>query len=80
MDEGWPFRTVILDLTIPGGQGGVEILKKLREIDPEIKAIVTSGYSHDAVLATYTQYGFIDTLAKPFSFDDVWKVLQKIRE
>jgi len=80
VDEGWPFRTVILDLTIPGGQGGVEILKKLREIDPEIKAIVTSGYSHDAVLATYTQYGFIDTLAKPFSFDDVWKVLQKIRE
>lgn len=74
--DGQPVRAVILDLTIPGGRGGVETLQKLRDINPEIKAIVTSGYSNDAILANYEQYGFIDALTKPFNLTEVQQVMQ----
>ncbi len=56
--SGQKFDAVILDLTIQGGMGGVEAFQKLREIDPEVKAIVTSGYSNDPVMNKYRDYGF----------------------
>lgn len=49
-----PFNAVIMDLTIPGGMGGREAIKRLLEIDPEIKAIVSSGYSNDPVISEYS--------------------------
>jgi PAS domain S-box-containing protein len=77
-DEGNPIKAVILDLTIPGGQGGVEILKTLREIDPDVKAVVTSGYSNDTILANYRQVGFLDYLAKPFNLSKLQEVMKNI--
>ncbi|MFC1886872.1 PAS domain S-box protein, partial [Thermodesulfobacteriota bacterium] len=53
-----PYDAVILDLTVPGGMGGKETIKKLMEINPEIKAIVSSGYSDDPVLSNFQEYGF----------------------
>ena len=61
-----PYDAVILDLTIPGGMGGKEAIKKLLEIDPEVKAIVSSGYSDDPVLANFQEYGFKGMMPKPF--------------
>ena len=58
MEEGQPFDGVILDLTIPGGMGGQETVQQLLLIDPEVKAIVSSGYANDPIMADYQAYGF----------------------
>ena len=62
-----PFDAVILDLTIPGGMGGQETLRLLRQVDPDIRAIVASGYSADHVLENYEEAGFAAALPKPFT-------------
>ncbi|MBI4950203.1 MAG: PAS domain S-box protein [Deltaproteobacteria bacterium] len=66
-ETGRPFDLVILDLTVPGGTGGREALKRLQEIDPGIRAIVSSGYSNDPIMADYGRYGLKGVIAKPFS-------------
>ena len=71
MKNGRSFDVVMMDLTIAGGMGGVETIKRLKRIDPLIKAIVCSGYSDDAVMANYGEYGFCDVLPKPFTKDEV---------
>ena len=60
------FDAVIMDLTIPGGMGGKEALENLREIDPDVKAIVSSGYSNDPVMSEFKKYGFNGFVAKPY--------------
>ena len=68
---GMPFSAVILDLTIPGGIGGVETIEKLHKIDPDVKAIVCSGYSNNPVMANYREYGFSGVLCKPFQMGEL---------
>ena len=63
LQAGDPFRAVIMDLTIPGGMGGAETLQILRELDPNVKGIVSSGYSNDPVMAEYGKYGFVGVVA-----------------
>ena len=78
MDSGKPFDTVILDLTIKGGAGGKEVIKQLIKIDPDIKAIVSSGYSSDPVMTNFRAYGFIGALPKPYAMKDLKDMLSKI--
>ncbi|MBI5536073.1 MAG: response regulator [Deltaproteobacteria bacterium] len=66
VSEGRPFQAVILDLTVPGGIGGLETMGQLREIDPEVCAIVSSGYSIDDVMGNIEKHGFRESLPKPF--------------
>jgi signal transduction histidine kinase/ligand-binding sensor domain-containing protein/CheY-like chemotaxis protein len=73
-----PFNAVVLDLTVPGGMGGRETLKHLLKIDPEVKAIVASGYSNDDVMANYSQYGFHASLNKPFVFEQLRDTLNSV--
>ncbi|MFZ0451339.1 MAG: ATP-binding protein, partial [Desulfatiglandaceae bacterium] len=73
-----PYDVVILDLTIPGGMGGTETIKKLLEIDPEVKAIVYSGYSDDPVLSNFQEYGFKGMMPKPFESQSLSKVLHEV--
>ena len=68
--KGNPFDFVILDLTVRNGMGGLECLEKLREIDPGVKAIVSSGYSNDPALLRYKDYGFIGVINKPYEIED----------
>ena len=56
----------ILDLTVPGGMGGIETKDALRQREPGLKVIVASGYSADQVLADYSRHGFDAALGKPF--------------
>jgi len=74
---GEPFDVVIMDLTVPGGMGGKEAIKKLLEIDPQVKALITSGYSNDAVISQYKQYGFCDVVTKPYNKQKLNQALSK---
>ena len=76
MQEGAPFSAVIMDLTVPGGMGGTEAVKLLLSIDPRAKAIVSSGYSNDPVMANYRDYGFVGVLRKPYKMHEMSTILQ----
>lgn len=76
--EGRPFDVVVLDLTIPGGMGGLEVIDHLRRINPEIKAIVSSGYADDPIMAEYKKYGFSGVVSKPYKIDELLEVLQHV--
>jgi PAS domain S-box-containing protein len=78
MAEGRKFSAVILDQTIPGGVGGAEALALLREVDPHLPAIATSGYTEADTMARYQDYGFAGVLKKPFRIQDLAKVLHEI--
>jgi two-component system cell cycle sensor histidine kinase/response regulator CckA len=67
-----------MDLTVPGGMGGRDAIEELRRIDPGVKAIVSSGYSSDPVLANYRAYGFRGMVAKPYKIDDFTRVLRDV--
>ncbi|MDC4226623.1 MAG: ATP-binding protein [Candidatus Manganitrophus sp.] len=73
-----PIDAVIMDLTVPGGMGGKEAILALREIDPEVKAIVSSGYSNDPLAAAFMKYGFSEFIAKPFKLENLGKVLKRV--
>ncbi|MCA9422586.1 MAG: response regulator, partial [Nitrospira sp.] len=76
--EHQEYSAVILDLTVPGGLGGKDTLEKLRQIDPEVRAIVASGYSNDPLLSRYTAFGFLGMVAKPFQLSELSEVLHRI--
>ncbi len=70
------FDVVILDLTIKGGMGGEECIKELKKIDPDVKAIVYSGYSESEVLKNYKKYGFKAVLKKPFTLNELKEAIK----
>jgi two-component system, cell cycle sensor histidine kinase and response regulator CckA len=71
MASGKAYDAVILDLTNSIGMGGVEAIKRLLQIDPDIKAIVTSGYCNDPVLIHFREYGFRGFITKPYMQKDL---------
>lgn len=80
MESGRPYDFVIMDLTVPGGMGGKETITILRELDPSVRAIVSSGYSIDPVMADYRSFGFCGVVAKPYAVEDLKEVIQSIME
>ena len=78
MQDGQPFDGVVLDLTIPGGMGGLETVKQLLEIDPDVKAIVSSGYANDPVMADFESYGFRGVVSKPYDIKKLGEALHKL--
>ena len=72
-----PFDIVITDLTVRGGMGGKMALSELIKVDPDVKVIVSSGYSSDA-LSNYKKYGFYDVIPKPYRLQELSKVLYSV--
>ena len=78
LEKGERFDAVILDLTLPGGMGGKEALKKLIEIDPTVNAIVSSGYATDATMSRYQDFGFRGVIAKPYEAAELGKIVHEV--
>ncbi|MTI81866.1 MAG: PAS domain S-box protein [Firmicutes bacterium] len=78
ISSGNTFDVVIMDLTIPGGMGGIETIKHLINIDPNVKAVVSSGYSTDPVMAEYKKYGFSAVVSKPYSIEELSKTMKEV--
>jgi CheY-like chemotaxis protein len=74
---GVPFDLVILDLSVPEGMGGKETIGLLKAFDPEVKAVVSTGFSNDPVVLDFASYGFSGKLTKPYKINDLKKVLEQ---
>ena len=76
--SGRSFDAVIMDLTIPGGMGGKEAVKKLLKNDAETLAVVSSGYSNDPIISNYKQYGFCGAITKPYRIEELSRVMGEV--
>jgi CheY-like chemotaxis protein len=74
------FDAVIMDLTVPGGMGGREAVGKLLKIDPNVKAVVSSGYFNDPIMANFKDHGFSGVVPKPYEVEELVEVLRKVIE
>ena len=77
-EAGVPFDIVILDLSVPEGMGGKEAMQNLREYDPAVKAIVSSGYGNDPAVTAFADYGFSAKLTKPYKITDLKATLEEL--
>lgn len=76
-EKGRPYTAVVVDLTIPGGMGGKETVQNLKTLDPQITALVSSGYSNDPVMADPESFGFKGVIAKPYNLSDLSRALTR---
>jgi two-component system cell cycle sensor histidine kinase/response regulator CckA len=79
-DAGQPFDLAIFDLTVPGGKGGKDALQEILQFDPQVRAVASSGYSNDPVMASPAAYGFRSYLRKPYELRDLLRAIDEVRE
>jgi PAS domain S-box-containing protein len=75
-----PFDVVVADLTVRDGMGGKELVRQLYEIDPAVRAVISSGYSTDPVLYDYKKHGFLGVVIKPYKIEELCAVLDSVME
>jgi two-component system, cell cycle sensor histidine kinase and response regulator CckA len=78
LSAGKPYDAIIMDLTVPGGMGGKEAVEKILRLDPCAKAIVSSGYANDPIMADYRKYGFVGAVPKPYRISDLSRTLKQV--
>ncbi|MEE8291265.1 MAG: response regulator, partial [Candidatus Tectomicrobia bacterium] len=77
-NTGQPFDAIIMDLTIPGGMGGKEAMARIHAYDPQVKAIVASGYSNDPIMTEYQRDHFRACIAKPYKAIALTRILHDV--
>ena len=77
-EAGRPFDLVVMDLTIPGAMGGKEAISILRQYDPGVRAIVSSGYSSDLAMSDFREHGFRGMVAKPYDINELASVIRAV--
>jgi CheY-like chemotaxis protein len=77
MDAGCPFDLLILDLTVPEKMGGYDAFKAIRLFDPRVKAIVSSGYSHEPIVVIYREYGLAGVAPKPYKMSELLGAVER---
>jgi CheY-like chemotaxis protein len=75
---GSPFDIVILDLSVPNGLGGKETIELLKDFDPAVKAVISSGYTTDPVVQDFSRYGFSEKLTKPYNIKEIKNLLERV--
>jgi len=75
---GRPFDAVLLDLTVRSGMGGVEAARRLKESDPSVRLIASSGYSDAPVMSRFREYGFNEVLPKPWAVAQLSEVVRRV--
>jgi signal transduction histidine kinase/ActR/RegA family two-component response regulator len=75
---GQPPQVVIMDLTVPGRMGGLETLRRLKALDPRVRALVSSGYSNDPILASPREHGFEGVLVKPYTLEEIQRSISEL--
>ncbi len=78
LERGNPYDLVILDLTLPGDMGGQEVMRRLLEMDPDVTAIVSSGYANAPIMSNHTAHGFAGMLPKPYRIADLLAVVKDV--
>lgn len=78
IEMGDKFDIVILDLVVPNSMGGEKTIEELKSIDPDIKAIISSGITNDPVMQNYQNYGFKEILPKPYNTETLLRTLDKV--
>jgi CheY-like chemotaxis protein len=76
--EGRPFDLVIVDLMVKGGKGGLETIEGLKSVNPDVRAVLSSGLSSDPVVAEYRRYGFSGIMPKPYRLREMENLLGTI--
>jgi CheY-like chemotaxis protein/PAS domain-containing protein len=80
MQDGDPYRVVIMDLTIEGGVGGPEAISDLLEIDPEATVILSSGFAGSNTMLNYRSFGFKASLTKPYTVLELFESINTALE
>jgi DNA-binding NtrC family response regulator len=78
IESGYPFDVVIIDLFVQEGMGGKETMKNLLQIDPDVRAVISSGHTTDPLMVNYREYGFKGVVAKPFTIEELCKTLSDV--
>ena len=78
MTSGCPYDAVIMDLTIPGGMGAKETISILKDLDPKVKAVISSGYSNDPIVNEYSDHGFKGAIIKPYGLKELIFVINSV--
>ena len=76
--SGRPYDVLILDLTVPAGMGGEEAMRRIRATDKSVKAIISSGYTSEAAVSRYADFGFDSVVTKPYCFQDLVSAVNRL--
>jgi len=77
VEAGRDYDAVILDLTVKVGMNGVETIRKLQYLNPNVRAIISSGHPNDPIMSDYAEYGFCDALTKPYDLERLQVALDR---